>query len=97
MTYASIRHMRRTTVFLDEQLDRDVKSIAEREGRPAASVVREALAEYVARHRREAPPLSFVGAGRSGRSDVSERHEEILADELRPHQDDLGPKGAETS
>jgi hypothetical protein len=77
--------MKRTTVFLDEDLDRDVKALAERQGRPAAGLVREALAEYVARHRRGGSSLSFVGAGRSGRSDVAQRHEEILEAELKPH------------
>lgn len=77
--------MKRTTVFLQEELDRDVKALAERQGRAAASVVREALSEYVARHRGGGPGLSFLAAGRSGRDDVAERHEEILAAELEPH------------
>jgi predicted transcriptional regulator len=77
--------MKRTTVFLDEDLERDVKALAERQGRPAASLVREALAEYVHRHRPVGLGLSFVAAGRSGHSDVAERHEEILAQELDPH------------
>lgn len=79
--------MKRTTVFLDEGLERDVKALAQRQGRPAASVVREALAEYVARNRERRPALSFVAAGRSGRRDVAERHEEILLEELEPHGD----------
>jgi predicted transcriptional regulator len=77
--------MKRTTVFLDEELDRDVKALAKRQSRPAASLVREALAEYVHRHRPAGLGLSFVAAGRSGWSDVAERHEEILAEELEPH------------
>lgn len=77
--------MKRTTVFLEEDLDRDVKALAERQGRPAAKLVREALAEYVTRHRPHGLRLSFVGAGRSGRRDVAACHEEILAAELEPH------------
>jgi len=80
--------MKRTTVFLDEDLDRDLKALAERQGRPTARLVREALADYVDRQRAERPALSFVAAGRSGRSDVAERHEEILASELSPHGED---------
>jgi len=76
--------MKRTTVFLQEELDREVKALAERQGRPAASVIREALSEYVGRHRGDCT-LSFLAAGRSGRRDVAERHEEILAAELEPH------------
>ena len=90
--------MKRTTVFLDEGLDRDVKALAERQGRPAASVVREALAEYVVRNRERRPALSFVAAGRSGRRDVAERHEAILFEELEPHgggrSGDAGEDGA---
>lgn len=80
--------MKRTTVFLEEGLERDVKALAERQGRTTASVVREALAEYVVRQRVRRPALSFTAVGRSGRSDVAERHEEILFQELGPHGGD---------
>jgi predicted transcriptional regulator len=71
--------MRRTTIFLDEQLERELKALASRAGRPMASLVREALADYVV-SARETPPkaLGFVAAGRSGRRDTAERHEELL-------------------
>lgn len=72
--------MKRTTIFLDDELEREVKAQAEREGRPMAGLVREALAAYLVEHRQGGVP-SFAGAGRSGRSDVAERHEEILAEE----------------
>jgi len=71
--------MKRTTVFLDETLERDLQAIARQEKRPVASLVREALAAYVAnREPTAAAALSFVGAGASGRSDISERHEDLL-------------------
>jgi predicted transcriptional regulator len=71
--------MRRTTIFLDEQLDRELKALARRTDRPMASIVREALAEYVVSARETPPkPLGFVAAGRSGRRDTAERHEELL-------------------
>src|SRR4029453_3971909 len=50
-TYVSICHMKRTTVFIPEALERELQLCARQEGRPTASLVREALAEYVARHR----------------------------------------------
>jgi predicted transcriptional regulator len=71
--------MKRTTVFLDETLERDLQAIARQEKRPVAALVREALAAYVAnREPATAPALSFVGAGASGRSDIAERHEDLL-------------------
>lgn len=78
--------MKRTTVFLDEGAERDLKALASRKGAPVASLVREAIADYIVHQAgSEVRELSFVGAGRSGRSDVAERHEEYLWDELEPH------------
>jgi N-acetylmuramic acid 6-phosphate (MurNAc-6-P) etherase len=71
--------MKRTTIFIDEALERDLQALARRQGAAVASLVREAIAEYVIRHQDAGSPrLSFVGAGASGRSDVAERHEELL-------------------
>jgi hypothetical protein len=71
--------MKRTTMFIDPQLERELQALARREGRPMAALVREAVAQYVAaaRPRRSAGP-GFVGVGRSGRADVAEKHEELL-------------------
>lgn len=86
--------MKRTTVFLDETLERDLQAIARQEKRPVASLVREALAAYVAnREPAAAPVLSFVGAGASGRSDVAERHEELLWREERASGKIATPRG----
>ena len=84
--------MKRTTVFLDEGLERDLKALAARKGEPAASLVREALGEYVTRHRHEELRLGFLAAGRSGRSEVAETHEEILWKDLSLHGSP-GPHG----
>jgi 16S rRNA U516 pseudouridylate synthase RsuA-like enzyme len=84
--YASICHMKRTTVFLDEGLEREMRAMAESRGEPVASLVREALGRYVASEaKRHRPPLRFLAAGRSGKSDTAERHEELLFRELKPH------------
>jgi hypothetical protein len=49
--------------------------------------VREALATYVTEHRRTTADVpAFVGAARSGYRDTADRHEEILFDDLEPHQ-----------
>jgi predicted transcriptional regulator len=77
--YASIRHMKRTTLFLYETLECDLKALARQQGRPVADMVREAISDYVAREKEKARrPLRFVAIGRSGHSDTAERHEELL-------------------
>lgn len=72
--------MKRTTIFLDEADERELEHLARGRGAPKATLVREAIGEYLARRRGEveAKPLAFVAIGRSGRSDVGERHEELL-------------------
>ncbi len=70
--------MKRTTIFIDESLERDLRAIAEREKRPVAGLVREALGSYVAKRKKACSPPSFVALGRSGRRDTAENHEELL-------------------
>lgn len=71
--------MRRTTFFADEQLMEELKDIAREERRTLASVVREATALYVRQKRkRKRRKLSIVVIGSSGRTDVAEKHEELL-------------------
>jgi hypothetical protein len=84
--YAIIRNMKRTTVFLDESLNRDLQTLARQEGRPVASLVREALATYVgSRSPGSRPTPSFTAIGGSGRADVATRHESLLWRDLAPH------------
>jgi hypothetical protein len=71
------REKEKTTVYLDAVDHRRLRALAAAEGRPTAELIREAVAEYVRRHARRAPPSS-IGAGRSGRSDLAERAEELL-------------------
>jgi hypothetical protein len=70
--------MKRTTIFIDEALERELRAIAERERRPVSGLVREALGSYVVRKKKKCSQLSFVGVGRSGRRDTAEMHEELL-------------------
>lgn len=67
----------KTTVYLDADVYRRLKAIAARRGRHAAELVREAVAEYTLRQVPATRPRS-VGAGKSGRDDLSERAEELL-------------------
>ena len=87
--------MKRTTIFIDEGLERELRLVARRRGRSVAAVVREAIAREVAAEARR--PLSFIGVGDSGRHDIAERHEELLWKALEPHPLDVAemPKGAE--
>ncbi len=69
----------KTTVYLVSSDYRRLKALARSEGRSAADLVREAVALYVARKGTGARPAS-VGVGRSGRGDLSERAEDLLAE-----------------
>ena len=67
----------KTTLYLPAADYRRLKALALREGRPTAELVREAVVEYARRRAGARLPRS-LGAGRSGRGDVSERAEELL-------------------
>jgi hypothetical protein len=67
----------KTTLYLPEADYRRLKALARREGRAAAELVREAVAEYARRRGATRRPRS-LGAGRSGRGDLSERAESLL-------------------
>jgi len=73
----------KTTVYLDSTEYRRLKAIARAQGRPPAALVRDAVAEYTRRHGRRKLPRS-LGAGHSGRGDLSERAEELLRGMGRP-------------
>jgi hypothetical protein len=71
--------MKRTTIFLDESLERRLKQRARREGKSFAQVVREAMAQYVARPAAGPRPLpTFFGIAGGGPPDLSERVDELL-------------------
>jgi predicted transcriptional regulator len=90
--------MKRTTVFLDESLERDLQALARRQQRPLASVVREALDGYVNREvRRKGSGLRFAAVGASGRADTAERSEELLFRELQPHGGKAKRRAAKTT
>ncbi len=69
--------MKRTTIYLDPELEVLLKLEMLRQKRPMAELVREAVEAYVTRERRTAPP--GAGAFRSGRADTAERADEMLA------------------
>jgi hypothetical protein len=78
MDAREVDFMKRTTFFADETLMNELRDIAREQGMSLASVVREATVLYIREKRRSRPKLSIVGLGSSGRTDVAERHEELL-------------------
>ena len=67
----------KTTVYLDSADYRRLKAIAKATGRTTAELVREAVSIYA--RSRGLPSLpSSIGAGRSGRGDLSVRTEQLL-------------------
>ena len=78
-----LAYVRRTTVKIPDELDARLRHEAELRGTTISDVSRRALETYFggASTRRR---LGAAGAGHSGRSDISERIEEILAAEVSP-------------
>jgi ribbon-helix-helix CopG family protein len=68
--------MVKTTLDLEETTAHVLEELASEEGRSQGEVIREALLVYKSRPARPAP--KGVGEYRSGRSDISERADEIL-------------------
>jgi hypothetical protein len=78
--------MKRTTIFIDEGVERELRLLAQRESVPVAALVREALERYVSEANGERGlRLRFLAAGRSGHHDTAERAEELLWGDLEPH------------
>ncbi len=78
-----LAYIKRTTVKLPDDLDARLRHEAQRRGTTVSELTREAIEAHLggARTRRR---LLAAAAGGSGRSDVSERIEEILATEVPP-------------
>lgn len=72
--------MKRTTVKLPDDLDARLRQEARRRGMTVSELTRAAIEEHVGAGRRR--KLAAAAAGRSGRSDVSRRIEEIIASEI---------------
>jgi ribbon-helix-helix CopG family protein len=68
--------MKRTTIYLEPELEVLLKLETQRRKKPMAELIREALRSYLQRDPRQAPP--GAGAFSSGRKDTAERAEELL-------------------
>lgn len=69
--------MKRTSLFLDPKLLENLRRAADRRGVSVASLVREAVAAYLAPAPSGTLP-SFAGKFESGHVDTSERADELL-------------------
>ncbi|MCV6984307.1 CopG family transcriptional regulator [Mycobacterium shinjukuense] len=76
-----LAYMRRTTVKISDALDARLRHEARRRNLTISEITREALEAYLGQStgRRR---LQAAGAGSGGRTDISERIEEILAGEV---------------
>jgi hypothetical protein len=70
--------MKRTTIYLEPELEVLLKLEVSRQKRPMAELVREALHAYVAREPKRVPP--GAGAFASSHADTAERAEELLGE-----------------
>ncbi len=70
--------MKRTTIFANDELLTELKELSQEEKRSVAELVREAISEFIARKKPQEKKISFMGAGKSGRANIAERHEELL-------------------
>jgi len=68
----------KTTVYLDRDAYGRLKALARARRCPPAQLVREAVAQYAARETPARKPRS-IAAGTSGRRNLSERDEDLLA------------------
>jgi hypothetical protein len=69
--------MKRTTIYLEPELEVLLKLEMQRQKRPMAEIVREAVHAYVSREPQRAPP--GAGAFASGTVDTADRAEDILS------------------
>ena len=70
--------MKRTTIYLDADLEMRLKMEGLRRKQPAAELVREAIEVYLTREAGAGPP--GAGAFASGRRDTADRADAVLAD-----------------
>ena len=78
-----LAYMQRTTVKLPDELDARLRHEAQRRGSTVSELTREAIENLLGPQMGKRRLLA-AGAGASGRDDISERIEEILANEVQP-------------
>jgi hypothetical protein len=75
--------MIRTQFQLDKDTYEALRRMAHRKRKSMSSVVRDILRDhFLTAKKHNSEGLSFVGAGASGRSDISVHHDEALAEDF---------------
>jgi hypothetical protein len=71
--------VKRTQIYLDEDLDRRLRAAARAEGRSAAALIRDAVRAYLARKRvPTADPFLEIAGAFAGPPDGAEEHDRYL-------------------
>jgi plasmid stability protein len=73
--------MKRTQIYLEEELDRELRTVAAAEGRSAAAVIREAVRRYLAgrEHAGQEDPFLAIAGSVAGRAkDGALNHDHYL-------------------
>jgi hypothetical protein len=74
--------MQRTQIYLEPELAESLDRLAQQRGTSRAEVIREAAREFVDREGAGyGSILGLAGIGRSGCTDVSERHDDYLVED----------------
>lgn len=68
--------MKKTSIYLEQWLDRDLRLIAEAEGKSKAEVIRETLAQRAMEASQ--PRITSIGVGRGGPTDLSQNFDRYL-------------------
>jgi len=70
--------MKRTTIFADDEVFVSLKRIAQEEGKTLSEIIRQALEKFIDEKYTAKRSISFIGVGRSGHKDISEKCEQLL-------------------
>jgi len=76
--YVNISHVKRTTIYLDADLELALERETRRTGQPMAVVIREAVRQYLGREPKPGPP--GAGAFDSGRTGTAADVDAALRD-----------------
>jgi hypothetical protein len=71
-------------IYIEPRQDSALKHLAQRKGVSKAEIIRESLERYLQGiPLEEDPAMGIVGLGKSRRKDISERHDDYIARQVR--------------